>query len=396
LTNEEIRRYGRQLILPSVGMQGQRRLKRARVLVVGAGGLGSPALLYLAAAGVGILGVVDHDTVDASNLHRQVIHDETRVGMSKAQSAAASVTRLNRHCVCRVYDTAVSSVNAMEIVSEYDVVLDATDNVATRYLLNDACVLSGKPLVSGSALRTDGQLTIYNYAGGPCYRCLYPQPPPAETVTSCADGGVLGVVPGTIGCLQALYAIRILLTSVDEHSRAADTNAHPPQMLLFSAMHATPFRSIRLRSRRLDCAVCGDSPSVTALIDYVQFCGAPATDGASSISLLTKHEQVTCTAYADVRTRNVQHILLDVREPTQYDICSLPGSINIPLRHLAGRLDEVVALADGQPVYVICRLGNDSQRAVQLLRQHAYPHVCDVRGGLLAWTHEVDACFPIY
>ncbi|KAI9594110.1 hypothetical protein BDF19DRAFT_445987 [Syncephalis fuscata] len=379
LTNGEIRRYGRQLILPNIGVSGQLRLKQARVLVVGAGGLGAPALLYLSAAGIGQLGIIDHDTVDIGNLHRQVIHNERRVGRSKAESAAETVRQLNRYCSVDVYDTALSSDNAMNIVAKYDVILDCTDNVATRYLLNDVCVLNNKPLVSGSALRMDGQLVIYNYQNGPCYRCLYPVPPPPETVTNCADGGVLGVVPGIIG-----YYLN-------------PSQVYKPSMLLFHGTPQATFRSIKLRDRRVDCAVCGDTPTIHAPIDYVQFCGAPATDSTTVIQALDATEQISCVVnkYNNLRLSN-NHLLLDVRESIQFEICSLPNSLNIPLKQLDRQMDQIVKEAAERPVYVVCRLGNDSQLAVRQLREKTNLAAFDIQGGLYRWSHTVDSTFPIY
>ncbi|KAF8936073.1 hypothetical protein BGZ58_004634 [Dissophora ornata] len=332
LTNPEIARYGRQLILPGFGIQGQTDLRNCSMLVVGAGGLGSSCALYLGGSGVGRIGIVDHDTVDISNLHRQVIHNEARQGMSKAQSAALSIRLLNPHTQVVVHDIVLDSSNAQPIINAYDIVIDATDNVATRYLLNDACVLGKKPLVSGSALRLDGQLTIYNYRGGPCYRCLFPTPPPSETVTNCSDGGVLGVVPGIVGCLQALEAIKI----------ATGMNAlDPPSMTLFSANSPTMFRTVKLRKRKADCVVCGDSPTITALIDYVRFCGSSATDKTLDLFLIPFQERLTCEMYKKICDENVPHLLLDVRERVQFDICSLPSSFNIPLKDLPEQVDLV-------------------------------------------------------
>ncbi|KAL8604876.1 hypothetical protein ACOMHN_028504 [Nucella lapillus] len=268
LTNEQIGRYSRQLILPELGVKGQQRLLSSKVLIVGAGGLGCPAAIYLAAAGVGTVGVVDYDEVEVSNLHRQILHTEHRLGRSKAESVALSCRNLNSSLRFKTHRVQLSSENALSIIEEYDVVLDCTDNVATRYLLSDACVLAARPLVSGSALRFEGQLTVYNYKGGPCYRCLYPKPPPPETVTNCSDGGVLGVVPGIIGCYQALEAIKI----------AADMGTClSERLMLFDGMDGTT-RTIRLRRRQPSCPVCGDTPTIRELVDYEQFCGARAAD----------------------------------------------------------------------------------------------------------------------
>ncbi|KAF9431059.1 Molybdenum cofactor synthesis protein 3 [Podila epigama] len=367
LSNPEIARYGRQLILPEFGIK-----------VVGAGGLGSPCALYLGSAGVGRLGIVDHDTVDISNLHRQIIHNEARQGVSKAQSAALSIQLINPHCKVAVYDLVLDSSNAQPIIDEYDIVVDATDNVATRYLLNDACVLGKKPLVSGSALRLDGQLTIYNYRGGPCYRCLFPTPPPAATVTNCSDGGVLGVVPGVIGCLQALEAIKIA-THMNENEL--------PTMTLFSANSSTMFRTIKLRKKKSDCIMCGDAPTITKLIDYVRFCGSSATDKTPDLFLIPFNERITCETYKQILDNHTPHVLLDVREQVQFDICSLPDSINIPLKDLPKELDQIRSVLGeekSKPIYVLCRRGNDSQPAARILQEaHVTSgEIKDIVGGL--------------
>ncbi|KAI9199640.1 adenylyltransferase [Polychytrium aggregatum] len=394
LTNAEISRFSRQLLVQDIGVKGQLGIKNASVLVVGAGGLGSPVILYLAAAGIGRIGIVDYDRVEESNLQRQVIHDEAKIGMSKSQSAKEAVHRLSSFCDCIAYDILLTSTNATEILRDYEIVVDATDNVATRYLLNDACVLGNKILVSGSALRMDGQLTTYNYKGGPCYRCIFPTPPPPETVTNCSDGGVVGVVTGIIGCIQALETIKI----------ASGLGASFSQkMLLFDATLST-FRTVKLRGRRSDCAVCGDRPEIRALIDYVQFCGASPTDKTHSEKVLSLDERISCLEYSQSVRQHVKHILLDVREPVQFDICALPESLNIPWKHIDRRFGEIAELArqiqpsspEETPIYVVCRLGNDSQLAVRYLRDHGYKNCWDLKDGLLKWAHEVDVEFPIY
>ncbi|KAF9353470.1 Molybdenum cofactor synthesis protein 3 [Mortierella sp. NVP85] len=371
LTNPEIARYGRQLILP---------------------GFGASCALYLGGSGVGRLGIVDHDTVDISNLHRQVIHNEARQGMSKAESAALSVRLLNPHCEVVVHNLVLDSSNAQPIIDAYDIVIDATDNVATRYLLNDGCVLGKKPLVSGSALRFDGQLTIYNYRGGPCYRCLFPTPPPSETVTNCSDGGVLGVVPGIIGCLQALEAIKIATGSNAEDA---------PTMTLFSANSSTMFRTIKLRKRKPTCVVCGDSPTITKLIDYVRFCGSSATDKTPDLFIVPFKERLTCESYKKICDEHTPHLLLDVREKVQFDICSLPESLNIPLKELPNKIEQVkehLGSNTNRPVYVVCRRGNDSQPAVRILQEHKVTtgEVKDLIGGLTSWSALIDPEFPTY
>ncbi|KAJ3413200.1 Molybdenum cofactor synthesis protein 3 [Chytridiales sp. JEL 0842] len=370
LTKEEIERFSRQLLLTELGAKGQTALRNSSVLIVGAGGLGSPAALYLAAAGVGKIGIVDYDTVDNSNLQRQIIHDESRVGMLKAESAKESIRR-------------------------YNVVLDATDNVPTRYLLNDACVILNKPLVSGSALRLEGQLTVYNYRGGPCYRCLFPTPPPPETVTNCSEGGVLGVVTGIIGSLQALETIKLLTGLKPAYSQA---------LLLVDCFSGT-FRTVKLRGKRAGCPACGETGMSELVGDYTQFCGMGVVDKSVTQYVLTADERVSVEAY-NHRYRANTHILLDVRDKNHFDIASLPNSVNIPFRHLPRRLGEVLDLAQQDanqdnekeevPVYVVCRLGNDSQLAVRLLKAAGLTKVWDLEGGLLKWAEEVDEKFPRY
>jgi len=324
LDNAGIARYSRQLILPEIGPNGQRLLSATSVLIVGCGGLGCPAAIYLAAAGIGRLGLVDHDTVELSNLHRQILHTEHRLDVKKSESVAAACHGINSSVHCVPYHLALDSSNAADIIKQYNIVVDATDNVATRYLLNDACVLLGKPLVSGSALRFEGQLTVYNYSGGPCYRCLYPKPPPPETVTNCSDGGVLGVVPGIIGSIQALEVIKI--------AAGMPGSSYSKRLLLFDALEAT-FRTIRLRDRQPNCAICGDNPSITKLIDYEQFCGRRATDKSGNITLLTDVERISVTEYKAILDEEQEHILVDVRLPVELEICQLPNNntINIPI-----------------------------------------------------------------
>ncbi|KAF9325819.1 Molybdenum cofactor synthesis protein 3 [Podila minutissima] len=389
LSNPEIARSSFQSLASKAS---QMNLRNCSVLVVGAGGLGSPCALYLGAAGVGRLGIVDHDVVDTSNLHRQIIHNEARQGMSKAQSAALSIQMINPHCQVIPYDLVLDSSNAQPVINQYDIVIDATDNVATRYLLNDACVLGNKPLVSGSALRLDGQLTIYNYRGGPCYRCLFPTPPPAETVTNCSDGGVLGVVPGIIGCLQALEAIKIAIRTNDQY---------PPTMTIFSANSSTMFRTIKLRKKKSECIMCGDSPTITKLIDYVRFCGSSATDKTPDLHLIPFDERLTCEKYKQIIDNHVPHLVLDVREKVQFDICSLPESLNIPLKNLPRELEQIkhtLGADSSKPIYVVCRRGNDSQPAARILQEAGVTagEVKDVVGGLDRWSDKIDPSFPKY
>ncbi|XP_033646531.1 adenylyltransferase and sulfurtransferase MOCS3-like isoform X1 [Asterias rubens] len=401
LDNTSIERYSRQLILPEIGVKGQLRLCNSSVLIVGAGGLGCPAAIYLAAAGIGQLGVVDYDEVELGNLHRQILHTEDRIGRPKSQSISASVSRLNSAVVCVPHHMQLDSGNAMDVIKKYDIVLDCTDNVATRYLLNDACVLAGKPLVSGSALRFEGQLTIYNYNGGPCYRCLYPKPPPPETVTNCSSGGVLGVVPGIIGCFQALEAVKI----------AAGIEASFSQKLLILDALDGRLCTIKLRPRQPNCVLCGNNPTIHQLIDYEQFCGASATDKCISLLLLSAEDRVSVKDLSVVlREDNIDDVpvLLDVRPAVEFEICRLPNFINIPIDEVnkSKSLDLITEEVSKRSktstqtrVFVVCKQGNDSQIAVKTLREKlaSIPAVIkDIRGGLSAWTTHIDPDFPKY
>lgn len=396
LTNLEIDKYSRQIIMPEIGMKGQKTLKNSSVLVVGAGGLGSPSALYLTGAGIGRIGIVDYDEVKLNNLHRQLLHPEISVGQHKVFSAVESLRRLNSFVRITPYDMKMDSSNALDTIRKYDVVIDATDNVATRYLLNDACVLTRRPLVSGSALKLEGQLTVYNYNNGPCYRCLFPIPPPPVTVTNCGDGGVLGAVPGVIGVLQALEAVKILL---------GHRGVLAKRLLLFDGSDCS-FRNVCLRDRNPSCSVCGNEPSVTALVDYEQFCGAMANDKHTSIHLLDDTDRISAGAYHAVRSE--PHFLIDVRSPLEFEICHLPESLNVPLKDLA--LEQVVQqLKEGItkkcssgkdfPVFVVCRRGNDSQKGVLALREvlnGLNVSVRDIIGGLHSWAKDVDPSFPVY
>ncbi|XP_040916747.1 adenylyltransferase and sulfurtransferase MOCS3 [Toxotes jaculatrix] len=405
LSNEDIMRFSRQLLLPELGVQGQLNLSKTSVLIVGCGGLGCPLAQYLAAAGIGRLGLLDYDEVELSNLHRQVLHGEENQGQAKALSAASAVRRLNSTVECIPYHLQLSPENALQLIQQYDIVADCSDNVPTRYLVNDACVLSGKPLVSASALRMEGQLTVYNYRGGPCYRCLYPVPPPPETVTNCSDGGVLGVVPGIMGCFQALEVIKIA---------SGQGSSCGQQLLMFDAQDAR-FRSIKLRPKQAGCAVCGENPSVTKLVDYESFCGSAATDKCRKLTLLSRDQRITVQDYQSIINNAEPHLLLDVRPLVEVDICHLPFSLNIPLSSLEERKSEHIQLFQERisqlkqqmagdcrpPVYVICKLGNDSQKAVQVLEKMSGSEVDsitvkDICGGLMAWAQRIDPTFPQY
>ncbi|KAH8305416.1 hypothetical protein KR018_002823, partial [Drosophila ironensis] len=390
LSNDDIARYSRQLILPDFGVQGQLRLKNASVLIVGMGGLGCPAAQYLAAAGCGSLGLIDHDVVEPNNFHRQILHANQRCGLSKVESAKIALLELNPHCKIRCHKGLLDSNNAMLLIQSFDVVLDCSDNVATRYLLNDACVILRKPLVSGSALKMDGQLTVYGYANGPCYRCIYPVPPPPEAVTNCGDGGVLGPVTGTIGAMQALEAIKIIVGLGDVLSG---------RLLIFDGSSCL-FRNIRIRAKRPNCHVCSAQPLINELIDYEMFCGMHATDKDHPLQLLFGEERMSALKYRKTLQQH-PHLLIDVRQTAEFEICQLPEAVNVPLAQI---LDDsylkrfATELQDKTlPIIMVCRRGNDSQIAVQHVRNRFPEHsVRDLVGGLHAWAEYVDANFPVY
>ncbi|HEX9440671.1 MAG TPA: molybdopterin-synthase adenylyltransferase MoeB [Roseiflexaceae bacterium] len=378
LSNEEIRRYSRHLIMPEFGMQGQRRVKEGSVLLIGAGGLGSPLALYLAAAGVGHIGLVDFDVVDESNLQRQIVHGTSTLGIRKTESAKRRLWDLNPHVEVTTYEEQITSENAFELLRPYDVIVDGTDNFPTRYLTNDASVMLGKPNVYGSIFRFEGQATVFHpKAGGPCYRCLYPEPPPPGLVPSCAEGGVLGVLPGVIGTIQATEAIK-LLTGIGETLIG--------RLMLYDAL-AMRFRELKLR-RNPDCPVCGEHPTVTELIDYEQFCGIipePAQTDASY--------EITPIEVAAWLKRDDPPFLLDVREPNEWEIGHLPGATRISVNELADRLGE---LDTAREMVVYCRSGVRSGRAVDLLRGTGFRKVKNMIGGILRWSDEVDPSIPKY
>lgn len=385
LTPGEMARYARHLILPEVGMEGQQKLKAARVLCVGAGGLGSPLALYLAAAGVGTLGLVDFDAVEASNLQRQILHSTPDIGRSKLDSAAEKLTALNPAINIVKHPVRLTSSNALQIVGGYDIVADGTDNFPTRYLVNDACVLAGKPNVYASIFRFEGQATVFATPDGPCYRCLYPQPPPPGTVPSCAEGGVLGILPGLLGVIQATETIKLIL-GIGQPLIA--------RLLLVDAL-AMRFRELKLR-KNPDCPVCGAHPSVTELIDYDHFCGlAPATDLASAKqekSLKNGIPQVTPTELKQRLDAGQDVFVLDVREPFEYQIANIGGTL-IPLNEVPQRLGEIDRERE---VVVHCKSGGRSQRAAEFLAQQGYAKVSNLAGGITAWSNEVDPTLPKY
>lgn len=378
LSNEEIRRYSRHLILPEFGMEGQRKLKQGSVLLIGTGGLGSPLALYLAAAGVGHIGLVDFDIVDESNLQRQIIHGTSTLGIRKTESAKMRLRDLNPHIDIATYDVQITSENAFDLIRPYDVVVDGTDNFPTRYLMNDACVMLGKPNVYGSIFRFEGQATVFSPKhGGPCYRCLYPEPPPPGLVPSCAEGGVLGVLPGVIGTIQATEAIK-LLTGTGEPLIG--------RLLLYDAL-AMRFRELKLR-RNPDCPVCGDYPTVTELIDYQQFCGISPEEAHRDATV-----EITPAEVADWLCSDNPPFLLDVREPNEWEICHIPGAVRISVNELAERMNELDSAVE---IVVYCRSGVRSARAVELLRQAGFRKVKNMAGGILRWSDEVDPSVPKY
>lgn len=357
--------------------------------MVGAGGLASPAALYLAGAGVGRIGIVDYDVVEMSNLQRQIIHDEHSVGKTKVGSAYDSIKRFNSLVECIPYHVMFNRITAMEIIKPYDIVLDCSDNVVTRYLINDACFFAGKTLISGSALRMEGQVVIYNdKQGGPCYRCLFSKPPPREAQGNCSSDGVLGVVPGIIGCIQALEAIKIL---------AGSGKPLYGKMLMFDALSLT-FRTFKIRGKRPDCELCGENPTIHELVDYEMFCNSKADDKQVDIDILDESDHITVEEYSEIRKQNKSHILIDVREKVQYEICSLDDSISIPLCEFEQKIDYIKSLIKDMetPVYTLCRRGNDSQLAHQILIKNGLNNVKNIKGGLVEWSSKVDNDFPLY
>ena len=380
LTNAEVQRYSRHLILPEVGPDGQRRLKAGRVLCIGAGGLGSPAALYLAAAGVGTIGIIDFDAVDASNLQRQILHSTPDVGRSKLQSAREKLTALNPEVRVETYETALTSANALSLFRDYDVILDGTDNFATRYLVNDACVLLDKPNAYGSIFRFEGQASVFAIKGGPCYRCLYPEPPPPGLVPSCAEGGVLGVLPGVIGTIQATETIKLLLGA---------KNTLAGRLLLYDAWNMR-FRELKLR-RDPDCPVCGDHPTVKELIDYDQFCGVPQQGAAPQ----STDAEATVEELKQIQTSGRPLYLLDVRESQEFQIARIPGSTLIPLGQLPQRLSELPTGPGSPEIIVHCKMGARSAKAVQFLKERGIS-ARNLKGGILAWIDRIDPSLPKY
>jgi sulfur-carrier protein adenylyltransferase/sulfurtransferase len=380
LSNEEIRRYSRHLIMPEVGMEGQRRLKQGRALLIGTGGLGSPLALYLAAAGVGHIGLVDFDVVDESNLQRQVVHGTSTVGMPKIESAKRRLQDLNPYIDISVYEAQVTSDNALELMRPYDIIVDGTDNFPTRYLSNDAAVLLGKPNVYGSIFRFEGQATVfYPKEGGPCYRCLYPEPPPPGLVPSCAEGGVLGVLPGVIGTIQATEVIK-LLTGIGEPLIG--------RLMLYDALEMR-FRELKLR-RNPECPICGEQPTITELIDYDAFCGIMPNE----VNVLESQYEITPRELAALLEHTDRPFLLDVRNSYEADIATIPGTDRlIPVDQLVNHMNR---LDSAREMVVYCRSGVRSANAVNMLKGAGFRKVKNLVGGVLRWSDDIDPSMPKY
>lgn len=377
LSNEEILRYSRHIIIPEVGMAGQEKLKAASVLIIGAGGLGSPVGLYLAAAGVGRLGIVDFDNVDETNLQRQIIHSTKDVGRSKLESAKEKIEAINQNVKVETYETRLTSENAFDIISEYDLVVDGTDNFPTRYLINDSCVFLNKPFVYGSILRFDGQVTVFNPRKGPCYRCLYPTPPPPELIPNCAEAGVLGILPGIIGSLQALEAIKLII---------GKGNSLVGRLLLFDALKLK-FEELNFR-KDPDCPICGVNPTIHELIDYELFCGILPSIESSNI----KADEITVEELRAKLNNSEDIFMLDVREKYEYEICNLGGYL-IPLRELPRRIGE---LDSSKEIVAYCKTGIRSAKAVESLKQAGFKKVKNLSGGIIEWVNKIDTKIPKY
>jgi molybdopterin/thiamine biosynthesis adenylyltransferase/rhodanese-related sulfurtransferase len=379
LNNDEIRRYSRHLILPEVGLAGQKKIKAASVLCIGAGGLGSPIAMYLAAAGIGKIGIVDFDTVDFSNLQRQILHTDADVGKSKAESAKETIRGINPHCEVVIHNTRISSENALDLIRPYDIVVDGTDNFPTRYLTNDACVILKKPNVYGSIFRFEGQASVFApHLGGPCYRCLYPEPPPPGMVPSCAEGGVLGVLPGIIGCIQATEILKLAI---------GKGTSLVGRLLLFNALDMK-FRELKLR-RDPACPVCGDHPTIKELIDYEVFCGiepTPADNGNPDEVSVQEMKKALDDPKLGIK-------VLDIREQFEYDIARVPGVPLLPMSELQNRFTE---LDPNTQYYLHCKVGSRSLSAVDFLREQGFKYVKSVKGGINAWSEEIDSKVPRY
>lgn len=383
LSKDEIERYSRHLILPEVGLEGQKKLKAASVLCVGTGGLGAPLTMYLAAAGIGRIGLVDFDVVDASNLQRQIIHGTSWIGRPKIDSATDRLKEINPYLLVDRWPVRLSSENALDIGQHYGLIIDGTDNFPTRYLVNDACVLLGKPNVYGSIFRFEGQATVFHYEDGPCYRCLYPEPPPPGLVPSCAEGGVLGILPGIIGVIQATEAVKIIL---------GIGTTLKGRLMLYDALNMK-FRELKLR-RNPECPVCGDHPTVTALIDYEEFCGIPQAR-AEEEKTQSAMQEITAAELKDLLDHRVDVVVVDVRNPDEFAAARIPGTTLIPLPEIENGpgVEKVRALVNGSQLIVHCRSGMRSAKALQILERSGIEGK-NLKGGIHAWSDEVDPSVP--
>jgi molybdopterin/thiamine biosynthesis adenylyltransferase/rhodanese-related sulfurtransferase len=380
LSHSEILRYSRHLLIPEVGLEGQKKLKAASVIVIGTGGLGSPVALYLAAAGIGRIGLVDYDVVDFSNLQRQVIHGQTSLGRLKVESARQRMLDINPDIQVDVYNEVFTSENAFRIAEPYDIIIDGTDNFPTRYLTNDLAVLTGKPNIYGSIFRFDGQVSVFNANGGPCYRCLFPEPPPPGLVPSCAEGGVLGVLPGTIGTLQATEALKLILGIGESLSG---------KLLLYNALDMS-FDFVKLR-KNPNCKVCGENPEITTLIDYEAFCGMPMHDhdeGSAGADW-----DITATELAERMKKGDSLKIIDVREPHELEISHIKGAQLLPLGQLASRLSE---LNSADEIVLMCKAGTRSTRALEILYSAGFRKLKNLKGGINAWAQDIDPRLPVY
>ncbi|MBE2221649.1 MAG: molybdopterin-synthase adenylyltransferase MoeB [Anaerolineae bacterium] len=387
LSNEEVKRYSRHLIMPEVGMTGQKKLKAASVLLIGAGGLGSPLALYLTAAGIGRIGLVDYDVVDYTNLQRQIIHGTKDVGRLKLESAKESMLDINPFVQVDTYEVALTSANALEILAPYDVIIDGTDNFPTRYLTNDACVLLGKPNVYGSIFRFEGQLSVFYAQEGPCYRCLFPEPPPPGLVPSCAEGGVLGILPGTVGAMQATEAIKLILGIGDSMIG---------RLVLYDALNME-FTEVKLR-KNPNCPVCGENPTITELIDYEQFCGVPAHDRSQYVAEEVDLNEVRQMTPVQLKARldaGDDLLIVDVRQPHEWEISNLEplGAKLIPQSEIMGHIDE---FDQNQEIVVQCRSGIRSANVIMIMQQLGFKNLWNLDGGINRWAQEVDPSLPVY
>ena len=381
LSSDQYLRYARHLTLPEFGEAGQEKLLNSSVLLIGAGGLGSPLALYLAAAGVGRLGIMDFDVVDVSNLQRQIMHRTQDVGTSKAKSAQRAIADLNPGVKVDLYEEGITSANALQIIAKYDIVIDGTDNFPTRYLVNDACVMLGKVNIYGSIYRFEGQATVFDAKKGPCYRCLYPEPPPPGEVPSCSEGGVLGVLPGMIAMIQATEAVKVI-TGIGRSLVG--------RFLRYDALNMT-IRELKLR-KDPTCPVCSATPTITQLIDYEQFCGLKRGESEGAAD---EAREISVREYADIRDAGTEHLLLDVREPFELGICQIEGNVNIPLGQLPQRLAEIGAWKN-KLVVSQCKSGRRSMKALETLKKHGFTNVVNLEGGILAWGQEIDQAISAY